>query len=136
MDIMRYILENDEFVDEVFDETSTSKSRKRRRSCSNFAETTWGKMLSDPSTADPYSFWGKKFRRRFRVPFDFFKNILVPLCVEGNFFEIKQSKTLIPIKIRIMIALRILGRDEVADIIIIRVIDREARHRGARRLSG
>lgn len=115
--IIRFILSSEDFVEDLFDDKPAFVSRKRRKSCSNFGETTWGKMLQDPSTADPYSFWGKKFRRRFRVPFLFFKNILVPLCDDGNVFELKQENILIPIEIIIMVALRILGRDEVADTI-------------------
>ena len=60
--IMRFILQSENIVDDILDEDPLLGSRKRRKSCSNFDDTTWGKMLQDPSTADPYSFWGKKFR--------------------------------------------------------------------------
>jgi len=113
--ILSFIMANDIIKEEIEELSLPKTSRKRRKSCAVFADTTWGKMLSDPATADPYSFWGKKFPRRFRVPFGFFKDVLVPMCEAGNVFELKQKSPLIPIEIRIMVALRILGRDEVAD---------------------
>lgn len=57
-----------------------------------------------------------KFRRRFRVPFPMFINILVPQCKEKNIFELKgRGHFTIPIEFKLLIALRILGRDAVAD---------------------
>ena len=43
-----------------------------------------------------------------------FKNILTPLCLEKDVFRMKQN-SLIPIEIRLMICLRILGRGEYFD---------------------
>ena len=55
-----------------------------------------------------------KFRRRFRVPYPLFKEIIVPDCHRMNVFEVKV-RHLVPIEFKILIALRILGRDAVAD---------------------
>ena len=63
----------------------TENIKKKKEKLSSFCSNYLGKMLDDPATADPYYFWGKKFFRRFRVPFSFFKEILVPMCEEGIF---------------------------------------------------
>ena len=82
--ILSFTVSNDIIKEEIEAFSVPRRTRKRRKSCAVFSDTTWRKMLDDPETADRYSFWGKKFRRRFRVPFAFFKDILVPLCKEGN----------------------------------------------------
>ena len=92
--VLSFIVANDIIKEEIEEFLLPRILRKRRKSCAIFADTTWRKMLSDPATADPYSFWGKKFRRRFLAPFGFFKDILVPLCEEGNVFELKQNSPL------------------------------------------
>ena len=55
-DILSFISMNDEIVSEFVNFSYPNEGRKCRKSCISFAETTWGKMLADPSTADPYSF--------------------------------------------------------------------------------
>ena len=54
-------------------------------------------------------FEGKLFRRSFRVPYDIFSCILVPFCMERNIFKV-TNKSQIPIEIRVLAALRVLGR--------------------------
>ena len=59
------------------------------------------------------------FRRRFRVPYDIFSCILVPFCKERNIFKV-TIKSQIPIEIRVLAALRVLGRgiccDDIAEL--------------------
>jgi hypothetical protein len=67
--------------------------RRTRRSNSrlqNFEESYWHEMLSNPLIADPNSRAGKKFRRRFRLPFPLF-NQLVEICEDLNVFETKYA---------------------------------------------
>ena len=71
-------------------------------------------MYQSPFVSDPNSFEGKKFRRRFRVDYETFRDVLVPLCEEKPIFNcIRTSR--IPVEFKIMIGLRILGRDHDCD---------------------
>jgi len=90
----------------------TKKTRKTN-SRPDFHDTAWGKMLLDPDTADVTTRAGKKFRRRFRVPFPIFTE-LVQMCNQEAIFSIKR-KSRIPVECKIMACLRVLGRDNCAD---------------------
>ena len=52
--------------------------------------------------------------RRFRFPYIAFKEILLPLVVRNNIFNI-QRQSYIPVEFKVLIALRMLGRGSVAD---------------------
>jgi hypothetical protein len=82
--------------------------------------TAWGIMLSNPDLGDVTTKAGKLFRRRFRVPFPLFELIVVK-CKEANVFEIKsESRVRIPLELKVLMCLRILGRgnccDEIAEL--------------------
>jgi hypothetical protein len=49
-------------------------------------ETGWGQMLLDPKLLEPASWQHRNFVRRFRLPFQLFKQ-LVAECVEVNLFQ-------------------------------------------------
>lgn len=86
---------------------------RQPRSC-NLWDTPWGRTYQAlEEDEDPNSYQHRKFRRRFRVPFTIFK-YLVKVCKEKDVFELRRS-SLIPIEIKLMISLRILGRDCCAD---------------------
>lgn len=110
-----------EILAEVAEERKKKKKRKRKGvsiSAIVFAQTTWGKLVNDPEVNDPKSASGKVFRRRFRLPFPLFKEVLVPLCEEYNVFntvEGSRGRSVIPIELKIMAALRILGRGSCCD---------------------
>ena len=79
--------------------------------------TNWGRLISDPLVNDPTHLKGKIFRRRFRVPFCLFK-FIVSCCKEKNVFEVKDEvRSVIPIEIKVLICLRVLGRDKCFDTI-------------------
>ena len=80
----------EEWVQEniVSEDQDIKKSRKRPQRI-DFWETEWGRLVLDPSTLDPKSAQGLKFRRRFRLPFPLFKEVLVPICRDKNIFDIK-----------------------------------------------
>jgi hypothetical protein len=80
----------------------------------NYWESTWGKLLRDPNISNPMSSVSKKFRRRFRVPYKLFNEVLLPQCIQSNIFEMKHN-SIVPVELRILISLRILGRDCVGD---------------------
>ena len=70
-------------------------------------------MLNDPQVADPQSFAGKKIKRRFHISFALFHDWLVPIRREKNIFGAAQSP--IPIEFKVLVALRILGRNNAVD---------------------
>ena len=88
-------------------------SEKMRRIDYNMS--AWGKLIRHPNVKDASSYHGKLFRRRFRVPFPVFEH-LVDVCEEYNIFEVKRKdKVLIPIAIKLLCCLRMLGRGNCAD---------------------
>jgi len=81
----------------------------------NFAETSWGRMLDDPTLLDPSSRSAKVFRNKFRIPPDFFKNWLLPKLIEINVFGCKKKKdgssriSKISFEFKVLACLRILA---------------------------
>jgi hypothetical protein len=72
-------------------------------------------MLLDPCLLDPTSFISKKFRRRFRVPYPLFADIIIPSCQEHG--VLNSEKERIPLEFKVLAALRMLGRDSCSDTI-------------------
>ena len=101
------------YIEERGDDFSGKRKRQRQAKVATFWDTAWGRMLNDPQVADPSSFAGKKIRRRFRIPFALFHEWLVPICREKNLFGAAQSP--IPLEFKVLVALRILGRNNTAD---------------------
>ena len=92
------------------------RQRLARFRCQDFTKTPWGLMISHPMVADPNSWEDNKFHRRFRMDFAMFSEFLLPLCKENNVFDMKYNSK-IPIEIKILVVLRILGRDNDCDTI-------------------
>jgi hypothetical protein len=89
------------------------KQKRRRTEASteekviDIWQSSWGKLISHQNVSDCNSFEGSKFRRRFRIPYPVFKELLIPLCEDRNVFMSKK-KSFIPIEFKILIALRVL----------------------------
>jgi hypothetical protein len=121
--VVQALVQNEEFL-QLIDTASFSPSRSRhkrtrvrekRRFATDYTQTNWGKFIEDPTVADPYSKKGKLFRRRFRVPFLVYVWICRK-CEETNVFEVKRKASVeIPISIKVLICLRILGRGDCCD---------------------
>ncbi len=84
-------------------------------------DSPWGQMLKDPSTKIPGSYLYKRFRRRFRIPFELFQP-LIDECELHNIFssvsdleETGRTKQIPTIKFKVLSALRMLSRDYYAD---------------------
>lgn len=92
------------------------KAKRIHRERINLWDREWGKLIRSEEVRDPLSFEGKKFRLRFRVPFSLFAMQLVPACKEANIFKLSRN-SVIPIEFKILVALRILGRDHDSDTI-------------------
>jgi len=81
---------------------------------SDFSDTSWGRMVEDPDSCVPGTLMYKKFRNKFRMPCELFLKHFVPKLEEFNVFPSKYESR-IPLKIKAMIGLRILGRGNCAD---------------------
>jgi hypothetical protein len=104
----------EEIIQLSIEQDSVIHKRKRtRRESPNYWESTWGRMLLDPSLLDPSSFTAKKFRRRFRVPYPLFADVITPLCREHGILRAARER--IPLEFKILAALRMLGRDSCSD---------------------
>jgi hypothetical protein len=96
---------------EMFEEPPEKKNRRNYPPVP-FAMTEWGRLLAHPDLHIENSAIAKKFRRRFRVPPKIFFDVLVPLS--ENIFS-SGGRRLIPNELKLLVALRILGRDAIAD---------------------
>ena len=67
-----------------------------------------GQLINSPDVADLASSNCVKFRARFR-------DLLVPLCVEHNVFNIRRENSGIPVHFRVHIGLRYLARAHDSD---------------------
>jgi hypothetical protein len=108
----------DQIIFKIFraavDSKKGPKKKRQRFDPASFWDSTWGLLISDPSVNDPTSVLGKRFRRRFRVPFPVFNDILLPLAKKHRFFH-KTRQSRIPLAAKVLAALRVLGRDSCAD---------------------
>ena len=102
-------------IGDIIDVDDVIEHKPRKHLCKrNYWSTKWGDMLQHPSVSDPSSVQGKEFRLRFRVPYPIYYEIILPRCREVNLFGvIDQNKVRIPLEFKILIALRILGKDSV-----------------------
>ncbi len=92
----------------------SQRTRTRRSVQGPFWDTPWGRMLDLlEGNEDLEAYEHRLFRRRFRVPFPVFK-YLVYLCNHYNIFDMERASA-IPIELKLMVCLRILGRDVCAD---------------------
>ena len=115
--VMDYIKSDVDSFDRDTDNVKRKRARRRDFDLEqnvgiSLWETTWGRTLRDPRIKVPHSWIAKKFRRRFRIPFSVFDQVLVPMCIKEEVFS---KKSRIPIEFKILISLRILARGSCAD---------------------
>jgi len=91
----------------------TVVTRNNHRRAPDLWTSGWGLLIRSEQIKNPYSYEAKVFRKRFRLPFDLFLNFVAE-CKQANIFEDVYT-TKIAIEFKIMIGLRILGRDNCAD---------------------
>ena len=89
-------------------------TKRRRSDPTDVMAGSWYRMLNNPDTAVAGTMNYKKFIRRFRMPLSTFKNKLVPLIKKYGIFK-QQRQSKIPMEIKIMVGLRILGRGNCMD---------------------
>ena len=120
-EVLISVIQFDSFARAIVDGYEESlPPRKKPRGfygrCKDVWDTNWGKMLRNPDVKDPTSRIGRLFRRRFRVDYELFDDLLVPICKENNVFE-QTITSSIAVEFKILISLRILGRDNDCDTI-------------------
>ena len=91
------------------------KERKQRRweGCPNNMMSTWGRMLQSERVTDPTDGKGwKLFRRRFRVPYPIFLQLVQMARASGEFTEIPDAagNPVAPLELKILAVLCVLGR--------------------------
>ena len=88
-------------------------ARRRFEKRPNYDQSTWGQMLANPRSQDPSDKkGGQLFRRRFRVPFPVYLEILAMTRTSGWFTEGRDAIGLVaaPLELKILGVLRVLGR--------------------------
>lgn len=99
---------------QVLNEMPPKKARMVYQRESDYWNTNWGKLLTDQQSRIPGTRSYKKFRRRFRMPADLFIDSFIPRVKQVNLFDMERASA-IPVEIKCMIGLRILGRGSCAD---------------------
>ena len=94
-------------------EIPTKKSRISTKRVKYWSKG-WGLMLLDPALKEPESKEAKLFRRRFRVTYSIFLYI-IDLCNKKAVFNTNRDYGTVPIELKVLIGLRILGRGNVTD---------------------
>ena len=87
--------------------------RENRKRSPNLWLSPWGLMLRSEDIKTPGSYQDRLFRKRFRLPYALFVN-LVKEAKQFNIFE-ETRRGKIAVEFKILIGLRILGRDNCAD---------------------
>jgi hypothetical protein len=88
-------------------------ARTNRGRTKNLWESGWGKLILHPDVNTKGSYHNRVFRRRFRLPFPVFRD-LVQDCKEHNVFNSRREGK-IAVEFKVLIGLRILGRDNCCD---------------------
>ena len=114
-------------------DSETAIPNKKRRSGGtrgphfDWNQSTWGKMLLDPKIRLVSTREGRLFRRRFRIPYALFRRI-VTMCHDRDLFPFKgkildggervdrANRPVIPLELKILGVLRILGRGWCLDV--------------------
>jgi len=91
--------------------TKNIKKRLRRTFKINYWDSNWGRLIRAEDIRDPTSYNAKLFKRRFRIPFGLFEDVIIPMCEENNIFETAHpTRIRVPIEFKVLMCLRILGR--------------------------
>lgn len=96
---------------------SSTCDEKRPYRPNDYFDSPWFKLISNPATSDPSTVQGKTFRKRFRVPFFLFLELLVMarrLGFKNVPINCAGCKGL-PLELQVLGVLRVLGRGTCFD---------------------
>ena len=80
------------FIDELLPASDRKKRKGRQDKINYWEDSKWGILyLNNPEIKDPTTKTARDFRRKFRVPFPVFDQILVPECDRLNVIEVKDT---------------------------------------------
>jgi len=115
IDYLKELAEPDlvSFLSSVVDLDVTHRNFYSKVTAEKLETTTWGLLLNHANVGVVGSRQNNLFKARFRVPYQLFAEHLVPLCEQHE--EFGKIDQIINVKYKVMIALRILGRDSCAD---------------------
>ena len=123
MDAICSVMENSDFagslVQDILKQRRSKGSKPRKEYVSHgrakdLSYSVWGRMLHHPEIANVGSWVSRKFRRRFRIPYSMFLE-LVEECKEHNVFGVPVRKSKILVEYKVLSCLKILGRDLCCD---------------------
>jgi hypothetical protein len=99
------------------DRRVAKRKNPRKREWRDPEKSAWAYLLREDGVADPTTLPGKQFRRRFRVPYPFFRDLLKEVEQVPSLKEKKNGagKAGSPTYLKLLSALRVLGRGEVFD---------------------
>jgi hypothetical protein len=106
-----------EFSTSHFSKSSQKRKRLRIRfPLIDYSQSTWWRMMQNPDILVENSKVSDLFRLRFRVPYLLFRDILVPAVRLAHIFPDElDHRVFVPLEIKILLSLRILGRGNCAD---------------------
>ena len=91
---------------------------RRAKTPEDFTTTAWMQLIRNPLTRQRGSYFGKLFRNRFRIPFSMFMK-LRNMFVEHNWLQTRRfdcfGRPSVPFEMKLLAALRFLGRGECFD---------------------
>lgn len=90
------------------------RKRDRETGRTDYWQTDWGTLIRHRNVSDINTKQGRRFRRRFRVPFPVFRDTLMPKVIEHKIFQ-NSPTTRIPPEFKVMACLRLLARGLVYD---------------------
>ena len=83
-------------------EEEEHQKKRVRQEPPNYWDSTWGRMLLDPTLANSDFFAAKKFRRRFRVSYPLFSDVIIPLCRQYAILTTQRER--IPLESKVLSA--------------------------------
>jgi hypothetical protein len=99
--------------DEFWDDPPIIRTRTKRVRTLDLWETGWGRLILNENIKIPDSYEAKIFRKRFRLPYLLFQRFVAE-CKQSNIFE-EVNVTKVAVEFKVLIGLRILGRDNCSD---------------------
>ena len=102
-------------IDQLLAPGFKKRRSSKTRNLVDYTTTKWGMLIRAEELLDPTSPKAKLFRRRFRMPYNLFSYILKRCKEKSIFSSVTSEHSQIPDEIKLMLCLRVLGRDNIFD---------------------